>query len=70
MKKHLPAQLLLFPGGITDADPAMRIRINGGFHPEGRVREQIKGSTGYGETLIDHNHRQTTLGVSASFVDG
>lgn len=35
----------------------------------GQVRLQVQGSTGYGETLIDYNHRQTTLGIGVSFID-
>ncbi len=44
-------------------------QLNWVFPVTGQVRLQIQGSTGYGETLIDYNHRQTTLGVGISFID-
>ena len=44
-------------------------QLNWVFPIKGQVRIQLQGSTGYGETLIDYNHRQTTLGVGVSFID-
>lgn len=39
------------------------------FPIKGQVRVHVQGSTGYGETLIDYNHRQTTFGLGVSFID-
>ncbi len=44
-------------------------QLNWVFPIRGQVRIQVQASTGYGETLIDYNHRQTTLGVGVSFID-
>ena len=33
----------------------------------GAARLHVQPSSGYGETLIDYNHRQTTIGVGVSF---
>lgn len=35
----------------------------------GAARLHVQLSSGYGETLIDYNHKQTTLGVGVSFGD-
>jgi phospholipase A1 len=35
----------------------------------GAARLHLQLTTGYGETLIDYNHKQTTLGVGVSFGD-
>lgn len=35
----------------------------------GAARLHVQLSSGYGETLVDYNHRQTTLGVGVSFGD-
>jgi phospholipase A1 len=33
----------------------------------GAARLHLQVSSGYGETLIDYNHNQTTVGVGVSF---
>lgn len=33
------------------------------------LRLQIQYGDGYGETLMDYNHRQSTIGISASLID-
>ena len=35
----------------------------------GAARLHVQLSSGYGETLIDYNHNQTTIGVGVSFGD-
>ncbi len=56
-----PLRLNLLERGST--------QFNWIFPIKGQVRIQVQGSTGYGETLIDYNHRQTTLGIGVSFID-
>jgi phospholipase A1 len=35
----------------------------------GAARLHVQFSSGYGETLIDYNHKQTTIGIGVSFGD-
>jgi phospholipase A1 len=35
----------------------------------GAARLHVQLSSGYGESLIDYNHKQTTIGVGVSFGD-
>ena len=44
-------------------------QLNWVFHIQGNIKGQLQVSTGYGETLVDYNHRQTTIGLGVSFVD-
>ncbi len=39
------------------------------FPIRANLRAQFQVFDGYGETLIDYNHRQTTIGLGVSFVD-
>jgi phospholipase A1 len=44
-------------------------QLNYVFPIRNNLRGHIQCFTGYGETLIDYNHKQTTLGLGVSFVD-
>ncbi len=44
------------------------IQGNWVFPITGNFKGQVQVSDGYGETLIDYNHRQTTYGISVSLV--
>lgn len=45
------------------------IQANWVFPVVGNFKGQLQISDGYGETLIDYNHRQFTIGISASLIE-
>ena len=45
------------------------LEVNYLFPIKGTLRGHAQLFHGYGETLVDYNHRQTTFGVGLSFVD-
>lgn len=44
-------------------------QLNYVFPIRNNLRGHVQFFTGYGETLIDYNHKQTTMGLGISFVD-
>lgn len=45
------------------------IQLNYVFPIKGHMRGQFQVFDGYGETLVDYNHRQTTVGLGISFAN-
>lgn len=46
-----------------------QVQVDWTFPVRGNLRADLQILHGYGETLIDYNHRQTTIGVAVSLVD-
>jgi phospholipase A1 len=46
-----------------------QVQLDWTYRVFGNFKLNLQVTEGYGETLIDYNHRQTTLGISASLVE-
>lgn len=54
---------------LTFNDNRGSIQFNYMYPLTANLRAQIQIFNGYGETLIDYNHKQTTIGLGISFID-
>lgn len=60
---------LLGTNNLSSTDNRGSYQLNYLFPIRANLRGHVQVFTGYGETLIDYNHKQTTLGLGLSFVD-
>lgn len=57
----------LVRGNLNEGHGALELYWT--FPLYGRLRGYLQGFTGYGESLVDYNHEQTTIGFGISFSD-
>lgn len=54
---------------LSFADNHGSLQFNYSYPLKANVSAQLQLFNGYGETLIDYNHKQTTFGIGISFID-
>ena len=61
---------LLVASGLRPKYPGRgSVQFNWVFPVVNNFRMQLQVSDGYGETLVDYNHKQFTMGISAALID-
>jgi phospholipase A1 len=61
---------LVVASGLRPKNPGRgSAQFNWVFPVINNFRMQLQVSDGYGETLVDYNHRQATIGISAALID-
>jgi phospholipase A1/A2 len=60
---------LIATNSLTLTNNRGSIQFNYVFPIRANLRGHLQVFEGYGETMIDYNHRQTTIGLGISFVD-
>jgi phospholipase A1 len=61
---------LLLRNNFDRDDNRGALKLNWSFPLHGRLRGYVQYFTGYGESLIDYNHRQQSLGLGVSLTGG
>ena len=69
-RKGRNAYSLLLRDNFERPDNHGAMRLNWSFPLYGRLKGYVQYFNGYGESLIDYNHRQQSLGVGVSLAEG
>lgn len=67
LNKH--SVYLIATNSLSLKDNHGSMQFNYIYPLKANLRAQLQIFNGYGETLIDYNHKQTTVGIGISFVD-
>lgn len=60
---------MLTRNSLSTRDNRASVQLDWSFPVAGRLRGYAQGFAGYGESLIDYNHRQTTVGLGLLLTD-
>jgi phospholipase A1/A2 len=64
------AYSLLLRNNFKSSDNRGALKLNWSFPLYGRLKGYVQYFNGYGESLIDYNHRQQSLGIGVSLTEG
>jgi phospholipase A1 len=67
LKKHIFH--VIATNSLSFDDNHGSMQFNYIYPLKANINAQLQIFNGYGETLIDYNHKQTTVGIGISFID-